>query len=60
MTRLLVRDASEITFMVGLSDNPAHNSIAYSTITLNAKIQLINEMGKNLEKLGKIVNIEMY
>ncbi len=60
LTRLLVRDASEITFMVGLSDNPAHNSIAYSTITLNAKIQLINEMGKNLEKLGKIVNIEMY
>ncbi|NLC96364.1 MAG: SpoIIE family protein phosphatase [Erysipelotrichaceae bacterium] len=60
LAKLLLKEASEITFMVGLSDNPAHNSIAYSTISLNAKIQLINEMKKNLEKLGKIVNIEMY
>lgn len=52
--------SSSITFMVGLSDNPAHEAIAYSTISLNAKIALIQDMAKDLECLGKIVKIEMY
>ena len=52
--------SSAITFMVGLSDNPAHEEIAYSTISLNAKIALIKDMAKDLETLGKIVKIEMY
>ncbi len=52
--------SSSITFMVGLSDNPAHEAIAYSTISLNAKIALIKDMAKDLECLGKIVKIEMY
>ncbi len=53
-------ESSEITFMVGLSDNPAYANIAYSPISLNAKIALINEVGDNLKKIGKIVHIEMY
>lgn len=52
--------ASGIIFMVGLSDNPAHDAIAYSPISLNAKIALIKEMAENLKKIGKIVHIEMY
>ena len=60
LTRALLKDSSSIRFLVGLSDNPAHESIAYSTISLNAKKQLIKEMSNNLERLGKIVNIEMY
>lgn len=48
-----------ITFMVGLSDNPAHESIAYSPISLNAKIALIKEIQSYLKKLGKICRIEM-
>ena len=49
-----------ITFMVGLSDNPAHSAIDYSPISLNAKIALINEMAEDLRKIGRIVHVEMY
>ncbi|MCR5229395.1 MAG: serine/threonine-protein phosphatase [Solobacterium sp.] len=53
-------ESTGITFMVGLSDNPAHDAIAYSPISLNRKIALIEEIKENLEQLGKIVRIEMY
>ncbi len=53
-------ESSGITFMVGLSDNPAHDAIAYSPISLNRKIALIEEMKEDLEEIGKIVQIEMY
>lgn len=59
LVKLLLK-SSGITFMVGLSDNPAHDAIAYSPISLNAKIRLINEIGNMLKQLGKIVKIEMY
>lgn len=60
LVKMLLEDCTQITFMVGRSDNPAHKAIAYSTISLNAKIQLIREMSENLKKLGKIVSIELY
>jgi hypothetical protein len=60
MVKMYLQECSQITFMVGRSDNPAHKAIAYSTISLNAKIQLIREMAENLKKLGKIVSIELY
>ncbi len=60
MLAKVLLSASGITFMVGLSDNPAHDAIAYSPISLNAKIALIKEMAENLKKVGKIVHIEMY
>ena len=53
-------EASEITFMVGLSDNPAHSNIDYSPISLNAKIALIEEVAENLRTIGRIVRVEMY
>lgn len=52
--------ASRITFLVGLSDNPAHGSIDYSPISLRAKVQLIEEMAENLRRFGPIVRIEKY
>ncbi len=52
--------SSAVTFMVGLSDNPAHDAIAYSPLSLNAKIRLIEDLQKYLRKMGKIVTIEMY
>ena len=52
--------SSGITFMVGLSDNPAHSAIDYSPISLNAKIALINEMAEDLRKIGRVVHVEMY
>ncbi len=52
--------SSEIRFMVGLSDNPAHSNIDYSPISLNAKIALIEEVADNLRTIGRIVHVEMY
>jgi hypothetical protein len=59
LTKALLR-SSAIKFLVGLSDNPAHDAIAYSPISLNAKIALIKEMAENLKTIGKIVRIEMH
>ena len=59
LTRYLL-ESSSVVFMVGLSDNPAHDAINYSPISLNAKIELINEIGERLTTLGKIVRIEKY
>lgn len=53
-------ESNWITFMVGLSDNPAHNAIAYSPLSLNRKIALIEEMAEDLRQIGKIVKVEMY
>ena len=53
-------ESSSIVFMVGLSDNPAHDAINYSPISLSAKIELINEISEHLNTLGKIVRIEKY
>lgn len=60
LVQAFLLSSTMITFMVGLSDNPAHEAIAYSTISLNAKIQLIKDMAKKLRSLRKIVKIEMY
>ncbi|MBR4456759.1 MAG: SpoIIE family protein phosphatase [Solobacterium sp.] len=59
LVRVLLQ-SSEITFMVGLSDNPAHSNIDYSPISLNAKIALIEELAENLRRIGRIVRVEMY
>ncbi len=60
LTQALVSNSSKITFMVGCSDNPAHKAIAYSTISVSAKIRLIEKISDNLRRLGKIVQIEHY
>ena len=60
MVKLFIQDCSEIVFMVGLSDNPAHKGIAYTTISLSGKLRLIDKIANNLKELGKIVEIEHY
>lgn len=60
LAKMLIKDCTKITFLVGLSDNPAHSQFAYSTISLSAKVRLIEKLKKNLEALGKIVVIEHY
>jgi hypothetical protein len=59
LSRYLLQ-ASWVTFLVGLSDNPAHDAIDYSPISLNAKIHLIEEISENLRKTGRIVHIQMF
>lgn len=60
LTKMFLQDCTKIVFMVGRSDNPAHRQLAYSTISLRAKIRMIERMAENLKKLGKIVQIELY
>ncbi len=60
LLRILIIDSTEITFMLGQSDNPAHKALAYSTISLNAKKQIIEEIAEYLRTLNKIVHIEYY
>lgn len=59
LSRYLLQ-ASWVTFLVGLSDNPAHDAIDYSPISLNAKIHLIEEISENLRRTGRIVHIQMF
>lgn len=60
LCRMLLKESTRITFMVGCSDNPAHKAMAYSTISISAKIRLIENMANSLRALGKIVVIEHY
>ena len=60
LLRILINDSTEISFMMGQSDNPAHKALAYSTISLSAKKQIVEEIAECLRKLNKIVNIEYY
>ena len=60
MVKMLLSECSEINFMVGMSDNPAHKGIAYTTISLSGKLRLIDKIAKNLIQLGKIVKIDNY
>jgi hypothetical protein len=60
MVKMLLLNCSEIVFMVGTSDNPAHKGIAYTTISLSGKLRLMDKIAKNLRELGKIVKIEKY
>lgn len=59
LAKMLLEECTKVVFMVGRSDNPAHKALAYSTISLSAKVRLIQKIADNLKKLGKIVQIEM-
>lgn len=60
MVQMFLKSTTSITFMVGRADNPAHQSIAYSPISLSSKIKLINRIAENLRQLGKLITIELY
>ena len=60
MVKILLNECSEIVFMVGMSDNPAHKGIAYTTISLSGKLRLIDKIARSLVDLGKIVRIDNY
>jgi hypothetical protein len=60
MVQMLLTTSTSITFLVGRADNPAHQSIAYSPISLSSKIKLINKIAENLRILGKLITIELY
>ena len=60
MVHMLMEDCTRVRFIVGCSENAANASIAYLTMSLNAKKRLIQKIAANLEYFGKIVSIEYY
>ena len=51
--------ASDVRFFVGCAINPAHQNPSLS-IAFGAKFQLIDQLGKCLEKMGKRVETHFY
>lgn len=51
-------ESAEITFLMGLSDNKGHQNL--SSVSLNAKMMLIQQIADRLKEFGKTVSIEKY
>ncbi|MGB7594267.1 MAG: SpoIIE family protein phosphatase [Erysipelotrichaceae bacterium] len=60
LARLLLEGPVKIRFMLGLSENPAHQAEKSLMISLNAKLNLVREISEELRKHLKLVTIEMY
>ena len=59
IAQALFDEASDISFFVGCAINPAHQNPNLS-IAFGAKFQLIDQLGKCLEKMGKRVRTRFY
>ena len=56
IARMLFEDATDIEFFVGRAVNPAHQN-PNLPINFNIKMRLVEELGKELRKMGKKVKI---
>ncbi|WP_028828748.1 SpoIIE family protein phosphatase [Proteocatella sphenisci] len=59
LVKILTEESTEVNFLVGRAINPAHQN-PEMPISLGLKLNLIKEMKSELEKIGKIVNIEYF
>lgn len=59
LAKLLVEECTSIHFFVGRAKNPAHQNPDLP-LNLNLKLQLVDDMKKCLETLGKKVAVEYY
>lgn len=57
LVQMLLSECSEIVFLAGLADNPAHSQVAYSPLSLRFKVRLIERIAEHLRALGKIVTV---
>lgn len=57
--QLLFEEATDINFFVGGAVNPAHQ-IADLPVTFNIKMNLVKELSKCLEKMGKHVKVSYF
>ena len=57
--KMLVQDCTDIVFMMGQADNPAHQNID-APINLSIKVRIIQHMAELLEQMGKKSVIEYY
>ncbi len=59
IARLLFEEATDINFYVGKAINPAHQNPDLP-INFNIKMQLIEELAKHLEKIGKKIKVSYF
>ncbi len=59
IARLLFEEATDINFYVGRAINPAHQN-PNLPISFNIKMQLIDELAKCLEKIGKKIKVSYF
>ena len=59
IARLLFENATDIHFFVGCAMNPAHQNPNLS-LAFGAKFQLIDNLSKRLEDMGKQVNVRFF
>ncbi|MCI7685607.1 MAG: SpoIIE family protein phosphatase [Eubacteriales bacterium] len=59
ISRILFEEATDINFMVGKAINPAHRGSSNS-ISFNVKVNLIGELTKCLESMGKNVKVSLF
>ncbi|MEG0694479.1 MAG: SpoIIE family protein phosphatase [Erysipelotrichaceae bacterium] len=56
----ILLESQAIRFLIGTADNPAHQGMAFSPISLTKKIETVDLMVKTLHQLGKFVKVEKY
>ncbi len=59
LVKMLMQDCTDIVFMMGQADNPAHQNID-APINLSIKVRIIQHMAELLEQMGKKSVIEYY
>ncbi len=59
LVKILVQDCTDIVFMMGQADNPAHQNID-APINLSIKVRIVQHMAELLDEMGKKTQIEYY
>lgn len=60
LIKMLVDDCSDIVFMVGEANNPAHQIAGDQILSLDVKVRIVNSLAEKLRSLGKNVKLEGY
>ncbi|MEG0571209.1 MAG: serine/threonine-protein phosphatase, partial [Oscillospiraceae bacterium] len=59
LTKLILDDCTEVRFLVGRALNPAHQNPGMP-VSLGLKLNLINDLAKEISKIGKKVTVENF
>ncbi len=59
LANMLTSECSDIIFMMGQADNPAHHELDIA-VNLNLKVRIVQSIAEMLEKFGKHTEIEYY
>ena len=59
LVRLLVEECTDVVFMMGQANNPAHQNLD-APVSLNIKVRTVQNIATMLEKLGKHAEVEYY